>query len=65
MNELKQVVQYILQAADELNEKQNPNDVELGQLMGLCESLKIIQSVYAGEDMKKIGLDFDVDKRYL
>ena len=35
------------------------------QLMAYAESLCIIQDALSGYDLKKYGLDFDVDAKYL
>lgn len=67
MNEnlMLEIVGGIMEAADELLAVVNRNDVENGQLMAYAESLCIIQDALSGYDLKKYGLDFDVDAKYL
>lgn len=67
MNEnlMLEIVGGIMEAADELLAVGNRNDVENGQLMAYAESLCIIQDALSGYDLKKYGLDFDVDAKYL
>lgn len=67
MNEnlMLEIVGGIMEAADELLAVENRNDVENGQLMAYAESLCIIQDALSGYDLKKYGLDFDVDAKYL
>lgn len=67
MNEnlMLEIVGGITEAADELLAVGNRNDVENGQLMAYAESLCIIQDALSGYDLKKYGLDFDVDAKYL
>lgn len=63
-NILEQIVSDIVQEADELKSKKK-NDYEEGQLLAFASVLDIIKSACAGYDLKEIGLDFDVDERYL
>lgn len=67
MNEniLREVVEGIVDAADELLALKDRNLVEQGQLIAYAESLSIIRDACAGYDLKEIGLDFDIDARYL
>lgn len=67
MNEnlMLEIVGGIMEVADELLAVGNRNDVENGQLMAYAESLCIIQDALSGYDLKKYGLDFDVDAKYL
>lgn len=67
MNEnlIREIVEGIVEAADELLEKEDRNLVEQGQLIAYAESLTIIQDAFAGYDLKNIGLDFDIDAKYL
>ena len=64
-NLMKEIVEGIVDAADELLRKKDRDLVEQGQLIAYAESLCIIRDACAGYDLKEIGLDFDVDSRYL
>lgn len=62
---LIEIVDCITEAADELKEKKNKDQYDEGQLLAYAEVLCIIQDAFAGEDLKEIGLDFDIDQKYL
>lgn len=66
-NQLREIVECITGAADELLEKgkDNLNLVEQGQLIAYVESLCIIRDALAGYDLRGVSLDFDIDARYL
>lgn len=64
-NVLKEIVEEIIHAADEIAELENLDLVQQGELIGYAESLCIIRDALAGRDLETIGLDFDIDKRYL
>lgn len=64
-NLMKEIVEGIVDAADELLRKKDRDLVEQGQLIAYAESLCIIRDACTGYDLKEIGLDFDVDSRYL
>lgn len=64
-NNIREIVEGIVDAADELLEKTERDLVEQGQLIAYAESLSIIRDACAGYDLKEIGLDFDIDARYL
>jgi 6-phosphogluconate dehydrogenase (decarboxylating) len=67
MNEniLIEIIENIKESAEELKEKQNRNEVEYGELLAYAECLSIIKDANAGYDLKKLGLDFDIDDKYL
>ncbi len=69
MNEnlLGEIVENIVEAADEIRAKrlENRDPMEQGQLIAYAESLCIIQDALSGYDLGAVGLDFDVDQRYL
>ena len=69
MNEnlLREIVENIVEAADEIRAKrlEDRDAVEQGQLIAYAESLCIIQDALSGYDLAAVGLDFDVDQRYL
>lgn len=64
-NLIKEIVEGILDAADELLEKKDRDLVEQGELIAYAESLSIIRDAMAGYDLAEIGLDFDIDTKYL
>lgn len=61
---LIEIIENIKEAAAE-RKKEKIDDVGYGELIGLAESLSIIQDACAGYDLKSLGLDFDIDKTYL
>lgn len=64
-NLMKEIIGGIAGAADELKSKENRDLVEQGQLIAYAESLCIIQDALAGYDLAEVGLNFDVDEKYL
>lgn len=67
MNEnlTREIVEGIMEAADELLAVENRNEIQQGQLLAYAESLSIIRDALAGYDLASIGLNFDIDARYL
>lgn len=64
-NIMLEIVEGIMDSADELLEKNERSDMEQGQLIAYAEALSIIRDAWAGNDLADIGLDFDIDSRYL
>lgn len=64
-NIMLEIVEGITDSADELLEKKDRSDMEQGQLLAYAEALSIIRDALAGNDLADIGLDFDIDSRYL
>ena len=64
-NNIREIVEGILDAADELLEKPERDLVEDGRLIAYAEALSIIRDACAGYDLREIGLDFDIDAKYL
>ncbi len=62
---LSDVVSSIVEAADEVKNKHNKDVQDYGRLLGYAEALSIIRDACDQDDLEKIGLDFDIDKRYL
>ena len=64
---IQEIVENITEAADELLSKGRGNldQMEFGELLAYAESLSIIQGAFAGYDLAEIGLDFDIDAKYL
>lgn len=60
-----EMIENIKEAADELKEQSTRTEVEYGELLAFAESLTIIKDACAGYDLTELGLDFDIDKRYL
>ena len=64
-NVLTEIVENIKEAADELKQKGSLTEVEYGELLAYAEYLTIIKDANAGCDLKMLGLDFDIDAKYL
>ena len=64
-NHLKEIVECITSAADELLEKSDKDLMDQGQLIAYAESLCIIRDALTGYDLSKVSLDFDIDAKYL
>lgn len=64
-NLMEEIVEGIVEDADELLAKKDRDLVEQGQLIAYAESLCIIRDACAGYDLAEIGLDFDIDAKYL
>lgn len=62
---LKDVVAAIIESADEVKQNASQDLMDFGQLLAYAEALCIIQDACDPDVLKKIGLDFDVDGRYL
>lgn len=63
---IRQIVEFIKENADELKEEKNRSEYEEGELLAYAEVLTIIKDTLIGHDVEKeIGLDFDIEKRYL
>ena len=62
---LIEAIESIKESADELKRKKNRDEVEYGELLAFAESLSIIKGAFAGYDLEKLGLDFDIDAKYL
>lgn len=64
-NVLFEIVENIKELAEELKQKTTKNEVEFGELLAYAECLTIIRDACSGYDIKELGLDFDIDKKYL
>lgn len=62
---LTEIIENIKEAADELRKKDTRDEVEHGELLAYAETLSIIKDACSGYDLKEIGLDFDIDSKYL
>ncbi len=65
VNILQEIVEELLRQADTLSEKESLDPMEQGELLAYAEALCIMQDAMAGYDLSEVGLDFDVDKKYL
>ena len=59
------IVSSIIESADEIKEKENRDAQDYGQLLAYAEALSIIRDAVDDEDLGEIGLDFDIDERFL
>lgn len=64
MDKVKQYVDYIKESIEEMKQEEK-NDYNFGVVVGYVESLSILKSLYDEDEWKVIGLDFDLDKKYL
>lgn len=64
MDKVKQYVDYIKESIEEMKQDEK-NDYNFGVVVGYVESLSILKSLYDEDEWKAIGLDFDLDKKYL
>lgn len=65
LERLSDVVSAIVEAADEVKNKTKQNAQDYGRLLGYAEALSIIRDSCDADDLPDIGLDFDIDERYL
>lgn len=63
MNKIAQIVAYIKENIDEI--KDDKDEVSHGTLIGYVEVLSIIKSTLDEDEWKQVGLDYDLDKKYL
>ncbi|EGS30287.1 hypothetical protein HMPREF9130_1229 [Peptoniphilus sp. oral taxon 375 str. F0436] len=63
MNKIAQIVAYIKENMDEI--KDDKDEVSYGTLIGYVEALSIIKSTLDEDEWKQVGLDYDLDKKYL
>ena len=64
-NALSDVIAAIIEAADEIRGKSDQDSQDYGQLLAYAETLSIIRDACDPDDLKEVGLDFDIDKRFL
>ncbi len=65
LDRLADVVASIIEAAEEVKNKDNQDAQDYGRLLAYAEALSIIHDSCDSDDLEKIGLNFDVDERYL
>lgn len=61
---LTEIISEITSEADELL-KEEKNEMVFGQKLAYATALGIIKTCLSGYDLKKYGLDYDIDKKYL
>lgn len=59
------IVASIAESADEILQKENRDSQDFGQLLAFAESLSIIRDACEADELRDIGLDFDIDAKYL
>lgn len=59
------IVAAIVEASDEILNKSERDSQDFGQLLAYAESLSIIRDSIDPDLLEDIGLDFDIDKKYL
>lgn len=64
MDKVKQYIDYIKESIEETKQEEK-SDYNFGVVVGYVESLSILKSLYDEDEWKEIGLDFDLDKKYL
>jgi len=65
INTLQEIVENIVELADELKAQESLSDMDYGQLLAYAESLTIIKDMCDEDEQEAVGLDFDIDARYL
>lgn len=62
---LSDIIAAIIDAADEIKSKKEIDSQDFGQLLAYSETLSIIKDACDPDILEDIGLNFDIDKRYL
>lgn len=62
---LHELVSSIKESADEIRGKANRSELDYGMLLAYAEALSIIRDACGEDNLHNIGLDFDIDARYL
>ena len=65
LDKIRDIVTLIMEEADEIRSRENRSEMEFGELLAYAEALCIIRDVCHPDDLAKIGLDFDIDAKYL
>ena len=64
-NIMIEIVENIVESADTIKKQKSVDDQDYGQLLAYAECLSIIRDACSAYNLSEIGLDFDIDKRYL
>lgn len=62
---LADIISAIVESADEIRSKPQRDSQDFGQLLAYAEALSIIRDACDEDDLEMLGLNFDIDKRYL
>ena len=65
INRLGEIVASIVESADEIKAKKNIDSQDYGQLLAYAEVLSIIRDLCDVQEIDTLGLNFDIDKKYL
>lgn len=65
LNMLSDVVASIVESAEDVKNKKVQDAQDYGRLLGYAETLSIIRDACDEDELSTIGLDFDIDKRFL
>ena len=65
IDRLAEIVSLLIESADEIKNKKAMDSQDYGQLLAYAEALSIIRDVCDKQELEAIGLDFDIDRRYL
>ena len=65
INTLKEIIENIVANSDEIKKQIETDLMDYGKLLAYAESLSIISEMCDEEELEEIGLDFDIDARYL
>ena len=62
---MSDIVSAIIESADEIRNKERQDAQDFGLLLGYAEALSVIKDACDPDDWAEIGLDFDIDVKYL
>jgi len=65
MNKLKEIVEELVHAADEIKSQNHIDEINYGKLLAYAEALSVIRDICDEDEKRAIGLMFDIDERYL
>ena len=65
MNKLKEIVEELVYAADEIKNQNHIDEINYGKLLAYAEALSVIRDICDEDEKRAIGLMFDIDERYL
>ena len=67
LHQLQEAVENMKEYADDLLSlgRENLDPVQTGQLIGIAEALQILRENMSRETRAAVGLDFDIDAKYL
>lgn len=65
INTLQEIVENIVVSADEVKAQSIIDHMDYGRLLAYTECLTIIKDMCDEDEQEAVGLDFDIDARYL